>query len=542
MAITTLGQTANFVINYLDSPTLPNAKRRAQALLDNVESDFSTIMDWFGVDSSAFGNANRVTVQVQTDSLASNKGYKTGGNTFISVDSQEGAGTDVGDDAVLSLFIAEFSEVLMSYRAINKSGKWNAADSNGEGLSVFCAGLMHPKGYYGASLGPRVNTWLTSNTRNDSAHNWISTVESTDKDADSYSCALLFIYYLYDQLGYSIRDIVVKGGDKLVDTYQNLTGNTGGDTTFKSLLDTYFPVGKIGSLATDDPFPLLPASQRRVELTFAQSIKGTMTESSHGDVVISPYIGCPAKDYHYTISNTPQLVNTTATVYGFAEPKYSWKVNGQSIDYSRVITTTTTVLLDNPGDPAKPTSTTQTLDILCTPRTLSQTYQAPTGGLDLYVYGTPGHVMVNVECAVTEQYATGTGATTVSKFDTIDQRTLTYEPQYYTDRDQCRAAFWGRVRDISNRYARSKHLFIWQTLPDPPEELVQAVAIIEETRSALAEIESQHPREARLLRSMVAGMLHASPALFAGDGRRAVSESPAVEERIAESVTGDMPV
>src|SRR6185312_15967608 len=135
----------------------------------------------------------------------------TGGNTFISVDSQEGAGTDVGDDAVLSLFIAEFSEVLMSYRAINKSGKWNAADSNGEGLSVFCAGLMHPKGYYGASLGPRVNTWLTSNTRNDSAHNWISTVESTDKDADSYSCALLFIYYLYDQLGYSIRDIVVKG-------------------------------------------------------------------------------------------------------------------------------------------------------------------------------------------------------------------------------------------------------------------------------------------------------------------------------------------
>lgn len=536
MAITTLGQTANFVINYLDSPTLPNAKRRAQALLDNVESDFSTMMDWFGLESSIFGNANRVTVQVQTDSLARNYGYQTGGKTFISVDSQEGAGTDVGDDAVLALFIAEFSEVLMSYRAANKSGKWSASNSSGEGLSVFCAGLMHPNGYYGAGLGPRVNTWFTSNTRDDSAHNWITSNEATDKDADSYSCALLFIYYLYSQLGFSIRDIVVKGGDTLADTYNNLTAATSGDTAFKSLLDNYFPVGKIGNLASDDPFPLLPATQRRIELTFAQSLKGAVTESSSGDVVISPYIGCPAKDYRYTISNTPQLVNAVATAYGFGEPKYAWTVNGQSIDYARVISTTTTVLLDNPGDPSKPTSTTQTVDILCTPRTLAQTYQAMQGGLDLYVYGTPGHVMVNVGCSVSEQYANGTGITTASKFDTIDQRTLAYDSQYYADQDQCRKAFWARVQDIANRYAKSKHLFIWQTLPDPPSELVQAVQIIEETRSALAAVESQNPREGRLLRSMLAGMLHASPALLGADGRRAPSETPQAEERIAESM------
>ena len=95
---------------------------------------------------------------------------------------------------------------------------------------------------------------------------------------------------------------------------------------------------------------------------------------------------------------------------------------------------------------------------------------------------------------------------------------MTYELRYYIDRDRCMRSFWDKVRQISSQYAKSRHLFIWQTLPDPGPELVAALRVVEELRNALAEIEQEHPREARQLRSMVATMLHTSPALLGGHG------------------------
>jgi hypothetical protein len=535
VAIQTLGTTAFFVIKYQDS--LPNALRRAQALRAQVDSDFETIMDWFQLNHTGFGPSNLVTVQVQSDTLARNFGYKSDGTSFISLDSLEGAGTDVGDDAALALFIAEFSEILMSYRAQTKSGNWSAGNSQGEGLSVFCAGMMHPVGYYGANLGPRSSTWLTSTTRNDPAHNWILSNELSDKDADSYSCALLFIYYLYSQLGYSITNIIVQGGTSLEQTYQNLTGGSGGDTAFKALLDSYYPVGKVGALASDNPFPLLPSYGSRISLSFTEPVDGTTSVESAGVVVLSPYVGCPPKEYGYTISNTPRLLHGLATVTGFGEPKYAWTVNGQSFSSATVITTTTTVQIDNPANPAAPTLTTQKVQILCTPRTIADTPFSMQGGLDMYVYGTPGHVIVNVQVSVSEQFAGG-GAATGSKLATIDQRTLVYDAQYYEDRARCEHAFWTRAREISSRYAHFNDIPIWKTLPDPPEEMVNALAAVEQIQRALTAVERENPREGRLLRSMTATMLRTTPGMLGG---KAASADAEIEEYRASPSIADMP-
>ncbi len=522
MAIQTLGQTTNFTVTFEDS--LATASRRAGVLLAGIEDDLNTLLGWFGLDHTGFGSSSRITVQVQTQSLARNNGYHSDGTMLITLDSLEGGGANaVGDDGAMALFVAEMSEVLMSYRAQKKNGNWDESDSNGEGLSIFCAGMMHPTGYYGVSgLGPRVNTWATVSDRNQWNRDFVNRVNKTDTEAFSYGCAALFIYYLYAQLNYGIAQIIVNGGKLLADTYQNLTGKTDGWTAFTSLLDTYLPADKITSLPTDNPFPFLPANERRVVLTFNQELKGAKSLASSGIVLISPYLGCPAEEYSYKIENTPRLDHCVATVSGFAQPQYTWTVNGKPIDVpvgsGRVIDTITNVLVDNPGNPDHPTPSWQSVQILCRPISSTWTWQSMQGGLDLYPYSTPGHVMVNVGVSVSEQYAANTGATSTSKFATIDQQTLTYEARYYIDRDRCMRSFWDKVRQISNQYAKSRHLFIWQTLPDPGPELVAALRVVEELRLALAEIEQDHPREARQLRSMVATMLHTSPALLGGHG------------------------
>jgi hypothetical protein len=538
MAVQTLGQTTYFVVKYED--TLSQAQRRAKALLAGIDSDLETLFDWFQLGHTGFGSTNLITVQVQTDSLARNNGYHSDGTTLISLDSLEAAGaTAVADDAAMALFVAEMSEVLMSYRKQNKGGKWNASDSMGEGLSVFCTGMMHPQGYYTVNgLGPRINTWFTTSDRNQPNRDWVNRVNATDTEAFSYGGSLVYLYYLYSQLNYSIRDIIVSGGANLAETYQNLTGKTDAYLPFIQMLDKYYPTDKITSLPTDNPYPLLPVTDRRIEMTFTQELKGTKTRIGDGSVVISPYIGCPAESYRYWVDATPRLDHCIATVTGFAEPKYSWKVNGQPIDVpvgsGRVITTTTTVLLDNPANPLQPTSTTQSVQILCTPQLSTSTWQGMQGGLDLYPYSTPGHIMVNVEVDVSEQYAADTGVTATAKTSAIDQRTLTYETQYYADRDRCSKSFWDRVRGISEKYAKSRHLFVWQTLPDPGPELVNALRMLEELRGALAEIEQENPRDGRLLRSMVASALHTSPALLGGPVGRA--NGSGVEERRVETV------
>jgi len=80
-------------------------------------------------------------------------------------------------------------------------------------------------------------------------------------------CSILFIYYLFTQLGYSIPEIiaaapgyqngVLKSTAPLRGVYQNLTGDMGDPfPLFKQLLDSVFPPDKVSSLSGDNPFPL----------------------------------------------------------------------------------------------------------------------------------------------------------------------------------------------------------------------------------------------------------------------------------------------
>ena len=269
MALETF-QSSNFQVQFESTEYTPNelliVRPRAQALPNGCEADYATLCGWFGVAVGAgLGPANRVIVTLTKNIRgASNTGYSAS-NPKMTVNATIG-GTD---DYVLSLFVAEMIEILMSYK-----GKWNAGDSGGEGLSRVAAQLLHP--VFGNGF---VNAWLASDPTTDPTSavddsefrkDWVSKnftggplkaggAVRGDDDSYSYGCAMLFIYYLKSQLGYSMPQIVQNGGATLADTYRNLTdGQTNAFWAFKSLLAEHFPIGV--QSPTDDPFPLSPVS------------------------------------------------------------------------------------------------------------------------------------------------------------------------------------------------------------------------------------------------------------------------------------------
>jgi len=260
--------TSNFQIEYdpaeyPDPGELAGVQARAQAFATGCEPDYAALCGWFGVAvGQGFGASNRVTVTLTKNvGGAVNWGYSSSGPRML-VNPELGS----SDGFALGLFVAEMSEILMSY-----TGLWHPGYSDGEGLSRLAAQLLHPD--YPNGL---VNAWLAADPTTDPSsavadsefrQDWVSrnftggplkaggTVRG-DEDSYSYGCAMLFIYYLKSQLGFSMPQIVQRAGATLGETYQALTNtqSTNGFGEFKSLLAQHFPVG-VKSPA-DDPFPL----------------------------------------------------------------------------------------------------------------------------------------------------------------------------------------------------------------------------------------------------------------------------------------------
>jgi hypothetical protein len=94
---------------------------------------------------------------------------------------------------------------------------------------------------------------------------FVNNVDVYDHGIDAKTgCAILFIYYLHSQLGYSINQIVAAAAPELAGVYQNLTGDPNDPfPDFKGLLDYHFPgTTGIPGPNPDNPFPLSLPPQR----------------------------------------------------------------------------------------------------------------------------------------------------------------------------------------------------------------------------------------------------------------------------------------
>lgn len=508
--IQTLGSTTNFTIQYQDN--FPNAVNRAEKLMAGCEAYFAILRGWFN-NNSGFGTTNRVTLLVDTEYLARNWGYHSDGTTKCKLEPFDSRGTsDNADDAVLGLFVAEIIEVLMDYQN-QKSGTttWHPASNDGEALSRVAAALLHPDGYYNVLGGPFVNTWMQSNPRKD----WISTVESTDSDRDSYGAGMIFLYWLHSQRGYSMHDIVSKGGSTLEATYKNVTGQTGGYNALTNFINPFFPVGQTGALRTDNPFPLLTDSQRSVVISFDESSAGASTIAGHGIAHISAYpFFCSVKDYQYDVVNRAQRLRCTASVQGFAQPIYEWRINGTpaAASYGN-FSVNAKIRTDDPNNPYKPVVSSQNVSVNYAELGDTSNYLGMSDSINIYNQDYLGREELLIEVRVHEKYAS-TDKQTTADIGTVDAQTVDYEPAFYKDRAICKTAF----ADFSRSHVHYSWIPIILTLPDPPPDLYRSVRILEEIQTDIHELAARNPEAARELTNVVAGVLKVSTKFLQGGG------------------------
>jgi hypothetical protein len=188
------------------------------------------------------------------------------------------------------LMVAEVVEMFMlaQHRGWGFSSGVNDEESCGEALSLFLNVQFQLSIGLGASLGTNGSpaAWLNSSlpagnpkstefdgtTHYGARQDYVNATLPFPGNGPGTGCSLLFLYYLFHQLGFAIPDIIAAapgldssnnplGGSCLRGVYRNLTG---GDTSdpfpyFAGLLAAAFPPGQVAALSgpnPDDPWPL----------------------------------------------------------------------------------------------------------------------------------------------------------------------------------------------------------------------------------------------------------------------------------------------
>jgi hypothetical protein len=462
--------TQNFRIFY--DPSLPNALANVLQFARSVEFDFQTLTNWFGV-TDGFGPNNRTNVNLiyQGNHGSDNHGYHGDGSTTLNLNGAPSVAATAIADTIRMHFVAEFSEVLMDYNNQHGPTTWVAGQSHGEGLSLYCAYTLAPNGY-NAFYGPGFeNNWLSSNRV---SNDWVNNTEQTDKDSLSYGCALLYLFYLQSQLDFSTVQIIQNGGSTLAQTYNKLAGAGDAFNPFRSLLDQFYPPGQAGGqyLQVVNPFPLLTAVGRRVDITATNNDVGNPVLVAIGDAVMKPFFNCPEKDYKFGIWGQPYQLSIAAKTHGFGSASFNWYLNGLVMTGNAgTITVPISLTEQNPNAVGGGSSRDTTIQINWqitaqgnTNSTMLLSCQGPFGIYDL-----------NVRVDATEVFATGAPGATNTDFEIISDAQVKWEAQYYKDRAACEKPFI----DVASRYVRyHPYLNLLLVAPDPPEQYQRAVQFL----------------------------------------------------------------
>ena len=253
-ADTPAGNTTHFSVSY--DPSLgANGLTIANAILADCEADFNTLQFWFNVTPSG------LPFQIHVVPGSNGASHASCAATSLSVQANSGPGVDI--PFLRSLVVAEEDEVFMG----TAPRSWNCGFSNGEGLSRVLANTLYP----GVEPSNFVSapTWLDSSPRPD----FVTVTDPTDRNYTSIGCAVLFLYWLRYQLGFTWNQICQADGATLAATYTKLTGRTDALARFESLLSARYPAGTPSGLTTDNPYPLKRATDSGYLL---QGIFGTV--------------------------------------------------------------------------------------------------------------------------------------------------------------------------------------------------------------------------------------------------------------------------
>lgn len=246
--LTNGGLTTHYQIQYDDSLSQADGRDRANALIGACEADFTLMSGWFGNIALTVGTP--ITVNISPGGYAS-----AGWGPPIRLTPGNGSSLTV----VRYLLVSEVTEMFM----MAQGSGWFAPDNSnegsaGEGLSRFLASQFLIANGLGVSEPgfDLAGSWLNS-TRED----FVNHIDTGDHGIDAKTgCAILFIYYLFTQLGFTINQIIAAADSELSGVYRNLTGDSSDPFPFfKQLLDNAFPSqtsSAVPGLNPDNPFPL----------------------------------------------------------------------------------------------------------------------------------------------------------------------------------------------------------------------------------------------------------------------------------------------
>jgi hypothetical protein len=246
------GQTAHYKFSYddsLDSTLHPGKPEpaRTNAVIDGCENDFNLMSGWFG----NIGLDVNIPITVNVTQNGGGASWSaSGGNLTVTIN-------PAAEDAnqVRYHLVMEMTEQFM--RAQGKGWYGSGTEgSEGEGLSrILAAQFLVVNGFGLPPAGfDNSNAWLSS-----SRADGVNKINLTDDGPDAATgCSLLFLYYLFTQLKFSLKSIISAGAPTLGGVYKNLTGDPGDPFPFfKALVEAAFPgTATITAADLDNPYPI----------------------------------------------------------------------------------------------------------------------------------------------------------------------------------------------------------------------------------------------------------------------------------------------
>jgi hypothetical protein len=285
------GRTQYFNFQYDDSLSTARGLDLAADLMNYCDDDMSQLAGWFSGRALDMSPPIIVSLVNPATDAAGNPTQTLGGSWYgagpwplqVTIAIGEfpmGSGTPTM--LARYLLVSEVSEMYM--RAINATGFRNpwfrsfSEGNKGEALSRFLAAQFLLRAYPGVAAIPSLllpgggaAVWNVSNLWLDSAReDWLE-VNDEDHAPDKVTgCGTLFLFYLHDQLGHRIEDIINAGGGHLSNVYENLTGDSALNAwgKFSGLVDSHYPHSAVATTPPGSPGGFTPSYSPPLDSVF----------------------------------------------------------------------------------------------------------------------------------------------------------------------------------------------------------------------------------------------------------------------------------
>lgn len=239
------GNTAHFAVSYDDGLSKAKGHDLAVDLMNFIENDLSLIINWFtGVN---FHFSFPINVQITGNSGGASWtdppdiSLPFGYNPTVVLS----PGSSPTTGLLRYLLVSEVTEMYMASQGngwFESTNIFSGADegSMGESLSRFLASkFLLLKGVSSAIFSgfTVVSNWLNAPPLQD----WIDSAPDDIQPDSITGCGTCFLFFLHDQLGFSIQQIVAANGSSLAQVYQSLTGKSDAWQSFSKLVQDHYP-------------------------------------------------------------------------------------------------------------------------------------------------------------------------------------------------------------------------------------------------------------------------------------------------------------